>query len=84
MLSRQFSGYITVDSERRRNLFYWVVQSERSVQSDPVVLWLTGGPGCSSMDALIYENGPFSFSFKGMTEYDAFTYIWAERSCPNR
>ena len=65
MLSKQFSGYITVDSERRRNLFYWVVQSERSVQSDPVVLWLTGGPGCSSMDALIYENGPFSFSFKG-------------------
>ncbi|GER39438.1 serine carboxypeptidase [Striga asiatica] len=27
--------------------------------SDPVVIWLTGGPGCSSELALFYENGPF-------------------------
>ena len=65
MRSQQFSGYITVDSESRRNLFYWVVHSERSLTSDPVILWLTGGPGCSSLDALIYENGPFTFSYKG-------------------
>jgi serine carboxypeptidase-like clade 1 len=59
-------SYVTVDADNRRNLFYWAVHSERSVVNDPVVLWLTGGPGCSSLDALIYENGPFRFSFKGV------------------
>jgi serine carboxypeptidase-like clade 1 len=56
---------VTVDERRGRNLFYWVVHSERSLDSDPVVLWLTGGPGCSSLDAFVYEHGPFKFSSQG-------------------
>ena len=54
---------ITVDSVRQRNLYYWMIASERDAARDPVVLWLTGGPGCSSLDALIYENGPFRLHF---------------------
>jgi serine carboxypeptidase-like clade I len=52
-----------VDPERERKLYYWMVTSERDAAKDPVVLWLTGGPGCSSLDALIYENGPFKLHF---------------------
>jgi len=60
--SRHFTGYLTVGAQAADHLFYWLVESEGEPAKDPVVLWLTGGPGCSSMDALIYEHGPFTFT----------------------
>jgi hypothetical protein len=40
-------------------LFYYFVESERSPKDDPLVLWLTGGPGCSAFSGLVYEIGMF-------------------------
>ncbi|KAG2426414.1 hypothetical protein HYH02_014773 [Chlamydomonas schloesseri] len=59
--SRHFSGYVTVDESRGRRLFYYFVESERDPANDPVVLWLNGGPGCSSFDGFVYEQGPFLY-----------------------
>ncbi|CAN0859680.1 Serine carboxypeptidase-like 20 [Linum grandiflorum] len=42
-------------------MFYYFVTSERNPSTDPVVLWLNGGPGCSSFDGFVYEHGPFKF-----------------------
>ncbi|WJX77390.1 Serine carboxypeptidase-like 20 [Trifolium repens] len=62
-LSNHYSGYITIDgnAENGKNLFYYFVSSERNPSKDPVVLWLNGGPGCSSFDGFVYEHGPFNF-----------------------
>lgn len=54
-----YSGYITVNGATGRRLFYFVVESQTNPQTDPVVLYLNGGPGCSSLVGLFYENGPF-------------------------
>ncbi|CAI2370968.1 unnamed protein product [Moneuplotes crassus] len=43
-------------------MFYWLLRSRRDPKTDPLVLWLTGGPGCSSELALFYENGPWTIN----------------------
>ncbi|KAJ3701620.1 hypothetical protein LUZ61_005325 [Rhynchospora tenuis] len=65
--SKHYSGYITVDEVNKRNLFYYFVVSERNPAKDPIVLWLNGGPGCSSFDGFVYEHGPFNFESGGST-----------------
>jgi len=41
------------------DLFYWLMKSRGDKDIDPLVFWLTGGPGCASELAVMYENGPW-------------------------
>uniref|UniRef100_A0ACD6A7B2 Uncharacterized protein n=1 Tax=Avena sativa TaxID=4498 RepID=A0ACD6A7B2_AVESA len=55
------TGYVGVEEETGAELFYYFVESERSPSTDPVLLWLTGGPGCSGFSGLVFEVGPLKF-----------------------
>ncbi|KAF8689255.1 hypothetical protein HU200_042046 [Digitaria exilis] len=55
------TGYVEVDNSNGVRLFYYFIRSERSPADDPLMLWLTGGPGCSVLTGLAYEIGPISF-----------------------
>lgn len=55
--AQQYTGYLTTNATGE-NFFYWAVESRNDPATDPVILWLQGGPGCSSMTGLLYENGP--------------------------
>ncbi|XP_056163544.1 serine carboxypeptidase-like 17 [Syzygium oleosum] len=61
------TGYIGVGELEDVQLFYYFVKSERSPKDDPLVLWLTGGPGCSALSAILYEIGPFTFNYENST-----------------
>lgn len=52
----QWTGTIDVTDERR--LFFWYFDSRSDPENDPVIIWLNGGPGGSSMMGLFNEMGP--------------------------
>ncbi|KAK6173563.1 hypothetical protein SNE40_016988 [Patella caerulea] len=54
---RQYSGYLQASGTKK--FHYWFFESARYLISDPVIMWLNGGPGCSSLLGLFTENGPF-------------------------
>uniref|UniRef100_A0ACD5XNS5 Uncharacterized protein n=1 Tax=Avena sativa TaxID=4498 RepID=A0ACD5XNS5_AVESA len=82
--SKHYAGYVTVDEQHGRNLFYYMVESEHEPSKDPVVLWLNGGPGCSSFDGFVYEHGPFNFeaggSVKSLPKLHLNPYSWSKVS----
>ncbi|KAL9284917.1 hypothetical protein ACSQ67_024718 [Phaseolus vulgaris] len=74
----QYSGYVTVDPEAGRALFYYFVESPYNPSTKPLVLWLNGGPGCSSLGYGAFEElGPFRINSDGKTLYRN-KYAWNE------
>uniref|UniRef100_A0A4W3J057 Carboxypeptidase n=1 Tax=Callorhinchus milii TaxID=7868 RepID=A0A4W3J057_CALMI len=70
---KQYSGYLNVSDNK--HLFYWFVESQSSPKKDPVVLWLNGGPGCSSLDGLLNEHGPFLIQQDGKSlQYNPYSW----------
>ncbi|GJN33763.1 hypothetical protein PR202_gb22386 [Eleusine coracana subsp. coracana] len=65
----QYSGYVTVDENNGRALFYYLAEATHDAAAKSLILWLNGGdatslflkcPGCSSVGyGAMIELGPF-------------------------
>ena len=53
-----YSGFLTVDAPNNGNMFFWFFPAEESPETAPVVIWLQGGPGGSSMFGALKLHGP--------------------------
>uniref|UniRef100_A0A162AFG6 Uncharacterized protein n=1 Tax=Daucus carota subsp. sativus TaxID=79200 RepID=A0A162AFG6_DAUCS len=62
------TGYVEVGGKEDLVLFYYFVQSERNASEDPLLIWISGGPGCSSFRAFMYQLGPLTIDYDDTTK----------------
>ena len=78
--SKQYSGLMAADEAKTVFLHYWFVESTGNPQTDPLAMWMNGGPGCSSLEGFLTELGPFSFTGErdanGIPEMADNPYAW--------
>ncbi|KAF6835125.1 carboxypeptidase [Colletotrichum musicola] len=59
-VGESYAGLLPVQSnnDTSEKLYFWFFPSESDQAEKEILLWLTGGPGCSSTGELLSENGP--------------------------
>ncbi|KAI5970552.1 hypothetical protein CANMA_000461 [Candida margitis] len=70
---KQHSGYFTVE-EAGKEFFYWFFESRNDPTTDPLILWLSGGPGCSSNIGLAMELGPSLINATIVPEFNPYSW----------
>ncbi|KAF5747402.1 hypothetical protein HS088_TW05G00123 [Tripterygium wilfordii] len=57
---KHYAGYVKLRKDDSKALFYWFFEAQVSAAQKPLVVWLNGGPGCSSVaEGAAQEIGPF-------------------------
>jgi len=84
---KQFAGFVPTNDkhpELDSHLFYWLLESEKSASKSaldsplPLVIWLNGGPGASSLTGVLLENGPFRLNADSSLTYNE--YGWTQEA----
>jgi carboxypeptidase D len=61
-----WAGLIPATADKESSFFFWMWGNDGPKGSDSIVIWMNGGPGCSSLYGMMIENGPFLYpSVKG-------------------
>lgn len=74
--SARYTGWLDIGP---KHLFFWYFESQNDPENDPLTLWMTGGPGYSSMLGMLEEVGPCLVNEYGNgTKYNPWG--WSKKS----
>ncbi|KAJ0695065.1 putative peptidase S10, serine carboxypeptidase, alpha/Beta hydrolase [Helianthus annuus] len=62
------TGYVEVGDNNQAQFFYYFVESQRDPSRDPLLLYLTGGPGTPALYPFMYQIGPLTISLERSTK----------------
>lgn len=74
-----YAGTLKSSTTTNDNIFYWLFRDPNRASTVPLVIWLNGGPGSTSMFGLFAENGPLRVSRNGTGAND-FLVDWQDPS----
>nr|GAT57790.1 carboxypeptidase Cpds [Mycena chlorophos] len=66
---------ISGDPDETRKLFFWFWPTTNASNTKDLLFWTNGGPGCSSLEGFLQENGPISWSW-GQAEPTPNPFAW--------
>jgi carboxypeptidase D len=60
LTSQKYAGLMPISNGTNASeLYFWFFPSANPAAEKEIVIWLNGGPGCSSLEGFLQENGPF-------------------------
>ncbi|SOV04770.1 probable serine-type carboxypeptidase f precursor [Ustilago sp. UG-2017a] len=64
-LGESYAGLMPISSnpDEERKLYFWYFPTKNPKASNEITIWMNGGPGCSSLEGLSQENGPWSWQY---------------------
>ncbi|KAG9555688.1 serine carboxypeptidase, partial [Aureobasidium melanogenum] len=60
-LGEIYSGLVPIDYANTSEALFFVFQPKLGEPADEITIWLNGGPGCSSLEGFLQENGRFTW-----------------------
>lgn len=73
-----YSGYFNLTKDK--DVHYTYLESQNDRDNDPLILWVSGGPGCSSLFSMLYEVGPFRFLTPKQPSFNVTPQAWNMKS----
>ncbi|KAI8665317.1 hypothetical protein NCS56_00967400 [Fusarium sp. Ph1] len=75
--SRQWTGTVNVTADK--SMFFWYFESRRNPETDPLLLWMSGGPGAAGEMGLFMGSGPCSVNRDGNST-KRLEYSWIDQA----
>ncbi|THH16251.1 hypothetical protein EW146_g4361 [Bondarzewia mesenterica] len=70
---------ISGQANETRKLFFWFWPTTNASNANDLLFWTNGGPGCSSLEGFLQENGPISWSW-GQAQPTLNPWSWTNLS----